>query len=309
MQSSTNQTFYDLFGLPKNATKTEIKKSYYDLAKKYHPDKNKDENAEEMFKIISEAYIILSDDQNRKEYDEYIETTTNVNLDELIIMLRKVFGGEHFKNYIGEMIFYNDIQNPKSNQPWIYNLFKSDNKNYYNQGMIRISNLIQFLEERVQFYIFGGKNNFKLLIIEEAKIMSSQPNESDLLSLLGYLYVREAKKQSFFGSFEKINSNKYLKKEYDTLMKLTDFLNYFHDNAFFSTDYIRKVILNGIWLIGRLEIIMLIKEVCKVFFNVPEKKLKKNRINAIKTMGEIFLEYGKQNVDFDLILKLFELEL
>ncbi|KAN0025560.1 hypothetical protein ACTFIU_001837 [Dictyostelium citrinum] len=309
MKSSTNQTFYDLFGLPKNATKTEIKKSYYDLAKKYHPDKNKDENAEEMFKMISEAYIILSDDQNRKEYDEYIETTTNVNLEELIIVLRKVFGGEHFKNYIGEMIFYNDIQNPKSNQPWIYNIFKSDNKNYYKQGLIRISNLIQFLEERVQLYIIGGKNNFKLLIIEEAKIMSSQPNESDLLSLLGYLYVREAKKQSFFGSFEKINSNKYLKKEFDTLMKLTDFLNYFHNNAFFSTDYIRKVILNGIWLIGRLEIIMLIKEVCKVFFDVPEKKLKKKRIDAIKTMGEIFLEYGKQNVDFDLILKLFELEL
>ncbi|KAM9985246.1 hypothetical protein ACTFIZ_008795 [Dictyostelium cf. discoideum] len=315
MQSPSNPTFYDLFGLPQTATKSEIKKSYYDLAKKYHPDKNKDENAAELFKIISEAYFVLSDDQSRNEYDQYLETNSNV--EDFIIKFRKIFGGTQFQSFIGDMIFYCDLQDPKSNKQWIYNnnlnnnnSNNNNNNNNNNEGITRILNLIQILEEKVELYIIGEKNNFKTLITEEAKKMSILPNESDLLSLLGYLYVREAKKQTFFGLYEKlINSNKYLKKEFDTLTKLKSFLNDLYSKDYFPSDTVRKMILNGIWLTGRLEINMVIKEVCQRFFNVPEKKLKKKRIKAIQTMGEIFLKHGKSNNDIDSILTLFELEL
>src|SRR5215469_10388134 len=63
--------YYKTLGVPKTATAAEIKKSYRALARKYHPDANKGSaDAEERFKEITEAYNVLSDEKQRKEYDE-----------------------------------------------------------------------------------------------------------------------------------------------------------------------------------------------------------------------------------------------
>jgi len=63
--------YYKVLGVPKTATAAEIKKSYRELARKYHPDANKGSaDAEERFKEITEAYNVISDEKQRKEYDE-----------------------------------------------------------------------------------------------------------------------------------------------------------------------------------------------------------------------------------------------
>ena len=60
----------EILGVDKNAKISEIKKAYFTLAKKYHPDINKSPNAKEKFTEISEAYDTLSNEQKRKAYDE-----------------------------------------------------------------------------------------------------------------------------------------------------------------------------------------------------------------------------------------------
>ncbi|HAP9912561.1 TPA: DnaJ domain-containing protein, partial [Enterococcus faecium] len=76
---ATKRDYYEVLGLSKGASEDEIKKAYRKLSKKYHPDINKEPDAEEKFKEVSEAYEILSDPQKRAAYDQYGHAGTDPN--------------------------------------------------------------------------------------------------------------------------------------------------------------------------------------------------------------------------------------
>ena len=63
--------YYEVLGVSKTATDSEIKSAFRKLAKKYHPDVSTEENAEEKFKECQEAYAVLSDPSKRKQYDQF----------------------------------------------------------------------------------------------------------------------------------------------------------------------------------------------------------------------------------------------
>ncbi|MCW1360393.1 DnaJ domain-containing protein [Campylobacter jejuni] len=79
-----SSSLYETLGVSKNASADEIKKAYRRLARKYHPDINKEKGAEEKFKEINAAYEILSDPQKKAQYDQYGDS---------------MFGGQSFHDF------------------------------------------------------------------------------------------------------------------------------------------------------------------------------------------------------------------
>ncbi|HHX30396.1 MAG TPA: molecular chaperone DnaJ [Clostridiaceae bacterium] len=104
---ATKRDYYEVLGVPRDADETAIKKAFWKLAKKYHPDVNPDDkDAEDKFKEANEAYEILSDPDKRAAYDQLGHagvdesyaagasySAGSINLDDLFSTLFGSFGG------------------------------------------------------------------------------------------------------------------------------------------------------------------------------------------------------------------------
>ncbi|XP_016839471.1 protein tumorous imaginal discs, mitochondrial isoform X2 [Nasonia vitripennis] len=80
-ETLAKKSYYEVLGISRNSSAKDIKKAYYQLAKKYHPDTNKDDpNASKKFQEVSEAYEVLSDETKRKEYDTWGATSEQMGM-------------------------------------------------------------------------------------------------------------------------------------------------------------------------------------------------------------------------------------
>ncbi|RLA65651.1 MAG: molecular chaperone DnaJ [Epsilonproteobacteria bacterium] len=102
----TELSYYEVLQVSKTASGTELKKSYRKLAMQYHPDRNPgDKEAEDSFKIVNEAYQVLSDNEKRNIYDRYGKKGLEGNagghggfgsgggMDDIMEMFNSMFGG------------------------------------------------------------------------------------------------------------------------------------------------------------------------------------------------------------------------
>jgi molecular chaperone DnaJ len=77
MTTGAKRDYYEVLGVTRGAAQDEIKKAYRRLARQYHPDVNKESDAEAKFKEINEAYEVLSDEQKRAMYDRFGHSMPN----------------------------------------------------------------------------------------------------------------------------------------------------------------------------------------------------------------------------------------
>ncbi len=106
----TKRDYYEILGVSRNATVTEIKASYRKLAMKFHPDKNPDDAvAEEKFKEATEAYEVLSDESKRAKYDQFGHEGLRAGRDyhnyggveDIFSHINDMFGGSIFDEFFG----------------------------------------------------------------------------------------------------------------------------------------------------------------------------------------------------------------
>ena len=104
---SDKRDYYEVLGVEKSASSGDLKNAFRRLARKYHPDRSTEQDAEEKFKEIQEAYAVVSDDQKRAQYDRFGHDGPqgspfggfggggfNINLEDIL-------GGDFFSSFFG----------------------------------------------------------------------------------------------------------------------------------------------------------------------------------------------------------------
>lgn len=193
--------FYDILQVKTNASAGEIKKGYYKMARKFHPDKNQDDPlANEKFQKIGAAYQVLSDPALRKKYDTHgKQAVEDVPFMDSSALYELIFGSEKFEIYVGElklamlMLAEQDTE-PNMSEEEMFDMFGSKKLEFkQKQREVKCAmNLVElidgFNEENE-----GEKENFIQKFEKEAKELTSSGLGGAMISLLGNSYMLHAK--------------------------------------------------------------------------------------------------------------------
>ncbi|KAI0699491.1 DnaJ-domain-containing protein [Cerioporus squamosus] len=229
--------YYDLLGVPVDASTDDIKKAYRRLAIKHHPDKNRDDpHAEERFKEIAIAYQTLSDPELRRKYNEFgpKESAPEGGFVDPEEIFGTIFGGERFVPIIGNISLAKDMKAALQEEAEEGEEVQRDSKGREILSpeekakkdekarkqaaekaaarAERISKLVENLDRKLSIFTesAAGPNDpqvtesFRTICKLEAEELKKESYGVDLLHAIGFVYSQKAKQylaanQSFLG--------------------------------------------------------------------------------------------------------------
>jgi len=288
--------YYKLLGIERTATPSEIKKAYYKQAQTCHPDKTDDPRAEEQFKLISEAYAVLMDEEKRKTYDKYGRKRVQ-EMDgggDPTMMFRMIFGGGAFDDSFGELAFI-ETMSPEFQEKW-EGKPEAELQAYMEKEMLaQVTRLSALLIAKLAEREKGKDKDFQSL---EADIQEKcdAPGGPALLAVIGYVYVSEAKKnmgrwfglEGFAAGIEETShSVKQTVGFVGSAMKVQQVQSEMETTGQIDENKAAEAILDTIWRLGKMEIERMVRAVCTAIFK--EKGCnKKKRGAALKELGELY---------------------
>ena len=175
--------YYNILNVETDATQSEIKKSYYKLAKSTHPDKNPEET--EKFKLINEAYQVLGNESLRAKYNKLgKDGLKDIALIDSETFYNLLFGGGELKFYIGEMIIYTIMTMDQNNES-MGELMKLRQK----KREIQIAeNILTLLDH----YTKNQNNSFEYYNTVKSNLDTNAFSKT-LLNIIGLLYCEVGK--------------------------------------------------------------------------------------------------------------------
>eukprot|EP01126_Amoeba_proteus_P053998 TRINITY_DN6610_c0_g1_i1.p1 TRINITY_DN6610_c0_g1~~TRINITY_DN6610_c0_g1_i1.p1 ORF type:complete len:697 (+),score=206.58 TRINITY_DN6610_c0_g1_i1:219-2309(+) len=290
--------YYDILGIDKKASAADIKRAYYKKAKDCHPDKTDDPRAEEQFKLISEAYTILSDEEKRKRYDKFGRKAVQGGGGEMdpSLLFRMIFGGGTFDDVFGElsMVTMMTMDPEQQKDKTEEDIVAEINKKMEDQRAALEDALCKKLDTRME----GDQTD----LTEKLEA----PGGPALLDAVGYVYISEAKKSmgrflgmgSLIAGIEERRHN--IKQTFSivsSMVKLQQAQREMEKRGETLDDQTASDVmthgLDTMWKLGKMEIEKTCRSVCQAVL-AKDKKLRKRRCLALKELGEIYKGMGKR---------------
>lgn len=187
--------YYDVLGVPTDAPESKIKKAYYIQARKWHPDRNKSDEAKVKFQAIGEAYQVLSDEKLRKVYDRdgkdgLSGDKTEVAMDAIdpSLIFTFLFGNDSFNDIIGRLQLVTSTLiggSPDAD--------KFTRKQMTDLEYRRVVRLAVALRERIQPYVDGNVEDAKAMWTDQGKELVEVRYGEQILNTVGTMYKLVAK--------------------------------------------------------------------------------------------------------------------
>ena len=275
--------YYELLGVTKESTAQEIRKKYYALAVKHHPDKNPSPESHELFKKLSEAYQVLSDPEKREQYDKYGTTGEMVDAESLFSQL---FGGGMFGDLIGDISLGKMMSQlvSDSDQSLFAEQSVAERNRIYEE---RVRQLVLNLERKTAPFIDGGftQSEFEAEIKNQVQYLKEQSFGIELLHSIGYVYMSKSQqalgKDEFFGIPSIIGNIKEKGHIAGQVINLFSSMR----NLKKSETADQEMVTNILWNSSDFEVQSVLRRVCTEFLkNDPGKK----KARALQIIGNIY---------------------
>jgi len=306
MEKERDREYYEMLGLAVGESdKGAIKKAYYAQAMRYHPDKNpNDPHAEEMFKLVSEAYQVLYDDNKRELYNKFGKEgvkTEEQGGPSIVLMYKMMFGGGQFDDVFGELKLVEQMVMMEEKKP-VFSKEERDKKVLAEGDNLR--RLIQNLQHKLALFVSGQVEDFNRAMAEDIQEKLEAPGGPSLLAHIGYVYSQESAKQlgvigGFFASMSEIGHQ--FSMAFGILgevVKLGQLSQQVQENESGVTTEMQEKIMNQtltvVWRLGKMEIESLLRNVCgALVLDISDQQEQKKILQGLKLLGSRYQQAAK----------------